>query len=500
MNIVVQQSDPFATASDALIVPVGRVDGAPDFDVIALPALRDQLASLVSDADFTGKTGSTLLVQTMGLAAPRRLILTGVGDLDALTAESIRKAWGTAVTTARDAGAESVISLLPPASGDLSAAAALTQATAAADMATYRFTNYQGTVKNAKPVKEIDTLAFATDGQSADLAAALETGRAIAAAVSLARDLTNEPGSDLPPMAFAAAAEQVAADHGLEITVYDAAALQEMGANAILAVGKGSANPPCMIHIVYRPAGASESTPSIGLVGKCITFDTGGYSIKPADGMGEMKGDMGGGAAVLGAMAGLQAAGVQATVHAVICAAENKISGRAFLPGDVITGMNGVTMEIISTDAEGRLVMADGLVYLSRQGVREMVDLSTLTGAKIVALGDQTVALFSNNDDLAARLLDAAASAGEPMWRMPLSEHLESQIEAEIADIKNTGGRAGGAITAALFLQHFSEGLPWAHLDIAGSNRTTKASAYTPRGSTGVMVRTLLDYLQRSGS
>ncbi|MEZ4499881.1 MAG: M17 family peptidase N-terminal domain-containing protein [Thermomicrobiales bacterium] len=249
MNIVVQQSDPFATASDALIVPVGRVDGAPDFDVIALPALRDQLASLVSDADFTGKTGSTLLVQTMGLAAPRRLILTGVGDLDALTAESIRKAWGTAVTTARDAGAESVISLLPPASGDLSAAAALTQATAAADMATYRFTNYQGTVKNAKPVKEIDTLAFATDGQSADLAAALETGRAIAAAVSLARDLTNEPGSDLPPMAFAAAAEQVAADHGLEITVYDAAALQEMGANAILAVGKGV---PILLHDPHR--------------------------------------------------------------------------------------------------------------------------------------------------------------------------------------------------------------------------------------------------------
>ncbi|MBX3071234.1 MAG: leucyl aminopeptidase [Thermomicrobiales bacterium] len=497
MQISLQPIDPFSAPSDALIVPVLQFGGAPDFDVITQPELRSQLAQLVADADFTGKAGSTLLVQTMGLIPPRRLVLAGAGDREKLTAEGVRKAWGSAVTKARDAGAKQVVSLLPPSSEGLSGAAALAEAVAAAALATYRFTAYQGTVKNEKPVKEIDALTFAGEGEG--LADQIARGEAVAAAVNLARDVTNEPGSDLPPMAFAAAASQVAEEHGLEITIYDANALQEMGANAILAVGKGSANPPCMIHMVYRPEGATDSTPSLGLVGKCITFDTGGYSIKPADGMGEMKGDMGGGAAVLGVMAALKAAGVQAVVHAVICSAENKISGEAFLPGDVIRGMNGVTMEIISTDAEGRLVMADGLVYLARQGVREMVDISTLTGAKIIALGNETVALFANNDDLADRILGASEYAAEPMWRLPLSEHLESQIEAEIADIKNTGGRAGGSITAALFLQHFSEGLPWAHLDIAGSNRSTKSTAYAPKGSNGVMVRTLLEYLRRSG-
>ena len=499
MNVTLASIDPFSTESDALIVPIAQVGGTPDFDGIELPALRGQLAGLVADADFTGKAGSTLLVQTMGLAPPRRLVLAGVGDAEKLTAESIRKAWGNAVTTARDAGAKEVVSLLPPSSNGIDGPAALAEAVAAAGMATYRFTAYQGTVKNGKPVKEIESLTFASDDASG-LSAAIEKGKAVAAAVNLARDVTNEPGSDLPPMAFAAAASQVAQDHGLEITIYDAQALQDMGANAILAVGKGSSNTPCMIHMIYRPEGATDATPALGLVGKCITFDTGGYSIKPSEGLGEMKGDMGGGAAVLGAMAGLRATGAPVVVHAVICAAENKISGEAFLPGDVIQGMNGVTMEIISTDAEGRLVMADGLVYLARQGVREMVDVSTLTGAKIVALGNETVALFANNDDLADRLLGAATDAAEPMWRLPLSEHLESQIEAEVADIKNTGGRAGGAITAALFLQHFSEGLPWAHLDIAGSNRSTKSTAYAPKGSNGVMVRTLLGYLGRSGA
>jgi leucyl aminopeptidase len=212
----------------------------------------------------------------------------------------------------------------------------------------------------------------------------------------------------------------------------------------------------------------------------------------------EMKGDMAGGAAVLGAMSALRALGCPNVVHGVICAAENMISGDAFRPGDILTAMNGVTMEILSTDAEGRLVLADGLVYTARQGVQEMVDLATLTGAIVVALGDGTAGLFCNNDELFGRLQEAADEAGERVWRMPLTEELKDQIKGEIGDIKNTGGRAGGAITAALFLQHFSEGLPWAHLDIAGCNRTGKGSAYTPKGATGWGVRTLLEYAGRS--
>jgi leucyl aminopeptidase len=209
----------------------------------------------------------------------------------------------------------------------------------------------------------------------------------------------------------------------------------------------------------------------------------------------EMKGDMSGGSSVLGAMSALRALGVRHTVHAVICAAENMISGEAFRPGDILTALNGVTIEILSTDAEGRLVLADGLVYCARQGVEEMIDLATLTGAIVVALGDGTAGLFANDDALAERILAASEVSGERMWRMPLIDELNDQIKGSVGDIKNTGGRPGGAITAALFIKHFAEGLPWAHLDIAGCNRTSKASAYTPKGATGYGTRTLIDYL-----
>jgi leucyl aminopeptidase len=271
--------------------------------------------------------------------------------------------------------------------------------------------------------------------------------------------------------------------------------MTELGMGAITAVGKGSANEPRLIHLVYRPDSAVDSGRSIGIVGKCITFDTGGYSIKPYEGMLEMKGDMSGGSAVLGAMSALRALGVRHTVHAVICAAENMISGEAFRPGDILTALNGVTIEILSTDAEGRLVLADGLVYCARQGVEEMIDLATLTGAIVVALGDGTAGLFANDDALADRILAASEVSGERMWRMPLIDELNENIRGSVGDIKNTGGRPGGAITAALFIKHFAEGLPWAHLDIAGCNRTTKASAYTPKGATGYGTRTLIDYL-----
>lgn len=501
MNIELKAIDPWNTAADALIVPVPQVEGAPRLDAIPVESLREQIAPLLQDASFTGKVGSTYLISTLGSSPARRLVLAGVGDPESLSGEAIRKAWGAAITRARDAGAKKIVSLLPPSSESLSADQALGDAVSAVGMATYTYTAQQGTVKNAKPVKSVDSLTFVSpEKTSKSQTKFFNQGQAVSAAVNLARDVSNDPPNDLTPMKFADVASEVAKAHGLKMKLFDVKKLEKLGANAILTVGKGSANPPCMIHLTYTPKSATQNTPAVGLVGKCITFDTGGYSIKPADGMGEMKGDMGGGAAVLGAMAAVAELEVPVTVHAVICAAENMISGDAYRPSDVIVGMNGVTMEIISTDAEGRLVMADGLVYLSRQGVREMIDVSTLTGAKIIALGNETVALFANNDKLASGLLAAADEAAEPMWRLPLSEHLESQIEAEVADIKNTGGRPGGAITAGLFLQHFSEGLPWAHLDIAGANRSSKSSAYAPKGSTGVMVRTLLNYLLRAGS
>jgi leucyl aminopeptidase len=333
----------------------------------------------------------------------------------------------------------------------------------------------------------------------------LARAEAIANGVNLARDLTNEPGANLTPEALAQRARDIADASGLAIEILGPAELEALGAEATLAVGGGSANPPRLIRLRYEPSGEFDRSRVPGLVGKAITFDTGGYSIKPYEGMLTMKGDMAGGAAVLGAMSALRALECPVPVVATICAAENMISGTAFRPGDILKGMNGVTMEILSTDAEGRLVLADGLVDTARRGATELIDLATLTGAAIVALGEGTTALFATDDALAAKLLKAADKTGERMWRMPLIDDLERKIEGDVGDIKNSGGRACGAITAALFLRHFREGLPWAHLDIAGTNKQDKATAIGPKGATGVGVRTLLEYLtatstQRAGS
>jgi leucyl aminopeptidase len=499
VKITVQQGEALRVETDALIVPIPAAESEAVFKGIAQEideALGGEPARLAREARFTGAVGTRFQIPTMGRLPARRLVLTGIGSRDAVTAETVRRAWGVAVTAARDAGAKQVHSLLPPTSDDLDLQHTITAATAGAQLALYQFRRHWGLVKNETPPKEVESLTFiGAELDEQELKQGIDIGNAIAGAVGLARDLSNEPARDLTPVRVAEIAQELATEHGLEIQIYGPDELREMGADAMVTVGAGSSNPPRLIHLIYRPQGADGSERQIGFVGKCITFDSGGYSIKPTDGMLEMKGDMAGGAAVLGAMTALRQLGVKHVVHGVICAAENMISGDAFRPGDVLTGMNGVTMEIHSTDAEGRLVLADGLVYTARQGAQELIDLATLTGAKIVALGDQTTAIFSNNDQLASRLLGAADSAGELMWRLPLTKDLESQIKGEVADIKNTGGRSGGAITAALFIQHFSEGLPWAHLDIAGANRTAKDRPYTPRGATGVGVRTLLDYL-----
>ncbi len=488
--------NPLKAEADALILPI-RTDASGELvfagtTAEADSALKGELRQLAADARFTGKPGSCLVVPTVGRMKARRVVLTGIGSSETLEAETLRKAWGAAITSARNAGATRIASALPEGS----TGASLEGAVQGAKMGAYRFQTYHGSVKNEKPAAEVEALIFVDRQLESDaVETAFARGAALAEAVNLARDLTHEPGGALSPARVGDIAKDVAKKSGLSCEIFGPKELAKMGANAILTVGKGSVNEPRMIHLTYKPKGAKKGIRSIGLVGKCITFDTGGYSIKPADAMLDMKGDMAGGAAVLAAMTALKALGCPYEVHGVICAAENMISGEAFRPDDIIVGMNGVTMEILSTDAEGRLVLADGLVYTSRLGVGEMIDLATLTGAKVVALGEETTALYANRDELADNLLTSAKRSGELMWRMPLTEALERQIKGELADIKNTGGRAGGSITAALFLQHFSEGLPWAHLDIAGANRTKIGSSYTPKGTTGVGVRTLLDYL-----
>lgn len=500
MQVTFETGDPAKATADALVIPVGSDGDVPAWSSLAKAldeALSEELSALAADARFSGKAASTLLVPTLGRVPSRRIILAGLGQLKSIGETTIARMAGAAVRAGRDAGARHIAVALPPAANGISPDAAVEAAAIGVSLALYRFDNYRGeAAPESANGRDVESVQF-LDAEISRLDAerALRRAAAVTRGVTLARDLGNEPASTLTPEEFASRARTVAEETGLEIEILGPTELAEIGAAATLAVGGGSANTPRLIRLRYQPAEGSAGSNVVGLVGKAITFDTGGYSIKPYEGMLEMKGDMSGGAAVLGTMSALRELECATPVEATICAAENMISGTAFRPGDVIRGMNGVTMEVLSTDAEGRLVLADGLVDTARRGATELIDLATLTGAAIVALGDGTSALFATDDTLADGLLAAAEHTGERMWRMPLIDELEQKIEGDIADIKNTGGRAGGAITAALFLKHFSEGLPWAHLDIAGPARQEKPSAIGPKGATGVGVQTLLRYL-----
>lgn len=502
MNFEFQIASPAAIESDALILPVAAGVEGPRLGEAAAAIdaqLSEELFRLAADARFTGGAGSTFVAPTLGHLPARRIVLTGIVSPDGVSQELLMRAAGAAARAARDAGAKRVTFALPDAYWleGVDLVSALEACALGAALGLYRFDAYRGAASpNTADNRRVESITF-VDPRLAenDAQHAIRRAEAIARGVAIARDLGNEPASTLTPQILAERAQAIADASGLAIEILGPDQLAAIGAAATLAVGGGSSNGPRMIRLRYTPERAPASDRVIGLVGKAITFDTGGYSIKPYEGMLHMKGDMAGGAAVLGAMSALRDLGVGHVVEATICAAENMISGDAFRPGDVLRGMNGVTMEILSTDAEGRLVLADGLVDTARRGATELIDLATLTGAAVVALGNGTTALFASDDPLADRLLAASKTAGERMWRMPLIDELEQQIEGDVADIKNSGGRAGGAITAALFLRHFRENLPWAHLDIAPSNRQDKPGPLGPKGATGVGVRTLLQYL-----
>ncbi|MDF3018033.1 MAG: pepA, partial [Thermomicrobiales bacterium] len=460
VQVTFEMGDPAKVTADALVVPVGSGGDVPMWSPLAKAldeALSAELSSLATDARFRGKTATTLLVPTLGRVPSRRIVLAGLGKADRIGEAAVARMAGAAVRAGRDAGARHIVVALPDAGAGVDPLGAVEAAAIGVSLALYRFDDYRGEASpDSANGRHVESVQFVdTEISQPDAERALRRGAAVARGVNLARDLGNEPASTLTPQEFANRARAVAQESGLEIEILGPPELAAIGAAATLAVGGGSVNTPRLIRLRYQPADRAAESRVVGLVGKAITFDTGGYSIKPYEGMLEMKGDMSGGAAVLGAMSALRDLECATPVEATICAAENMISGTAFRPGDVIRGMNGVTMEVLSTDAEGRLVLADGLVDTVRRGATELIDLATLTGAAIVALGDGTTALFATDNALADGLLASAERSGEGMWRMPLIDELERKIEGDVADIKNTGGRAGGAITAALFLKHF---------------------------------------------
>jgi leucyl aminopeptidase len=478
-----------AAEVDLLAVPVfAGLDLGPGA-AEAVAALGVPLEPLAAAGGFAGKAGEALALPTLGRLRAAVLLLVGLGDRGKIDADALRRAAGTLVR--RAGGAGSAATTLARALPDAPAAAVRAVAEGAL-LAAYRFDKYKAAENGAR----LAVLAVAAgEGAGADeLAAALAAGRIRAAATNLARDLVNEPANAMHPADLAAAAARVLADKGVSVTVKDEAALAGEGFGGIVGVGQGADHPPRLVELCYEPEDASGR---VVLAGKGITFDSGGLSLKPPDSMKTMKTDMAGAAAVLAVMSALGDLGIRLAVTGYLATAENMPSGHAIRPGDVLTMKNGRTVEVLNTDAEGRLVLADALALGAAAAPDAIVDVATLTGACQVALGLRYAGLMANDDALAAELLDAAADAGERTWRLPLPPEYHHEIESDLADLKNVGDRWGGALIAGLFLEEFVDGRPWAHLDIAGPARNESEDGYLAKGPTGAAVRTLLSWLER---
>jgi leucyl aminopeptidase len=489
MRLALTETPPHQCACDLLALPVPEpgvlVGEAADVD----RALGARLSETAKAEGFSGKPNRTTVLQCLDGPA-RRVLLVGVGrdpDLERLRrygAVAIRKAQefrATQVALATDAGGPDG----PP--GETLRAVA-----EGAGLGAYRFNRYRKPDHDS----EIDTVqVIARHGDREALGRALRAAEVATSATYRARDLVNEPSNVLTPAALAEAARDLAASSGLECRIIDLDEARTMGMGLFAAVAQGSVQPPKFIVLDYRPAGAQRT---VALVGKGITFDSGGLSIKSASGMKTMKGDMAGAAAVVATMGALRDLGVSVRVLGIAAATENMINGAAMRPGDIIRSLSGHTVEITNTDAEGRLVLADGLAYAVRAGADELIDVATLTGACVVALGDWTAGVMGTHQPLIDRLVAAAAASGEQIWQLPLYEEFLEAMRGDITDLRNTAsGREGGAERAAAFLSEFAGTTPWAHLDIAGPAFAESAPPmpYMSPGGTGFGVRTLLRYL-----
>ncbi len=478
---------PAKVNADVLAVPVfsGRVLGPGGKALDA--ATGGSLEAFMAEAGFEGKAEETLAVPAGTLGA-RAALLVGLGDKKTVSADRLRRA--AAAVVRRSPKAKTVATTLldtVPSGGDRAAAAqALAEGAA---LGAYKFLRYKQ--KSDAPALERLVVLGKKD---AAVQQGLDRGVAVAGAVAWARDLVNEPAGAMTPTQLAEEARRAAEEGGLEIEVLDEVEIANQGLGGLLGVSLGSDQPPRLVKLTYTPKG--KPTGTVALVGKGITFDSGGLSLKTADGMETMKTDMSGAAAVIGAMSVLRTAGVQAKVIGFVPTTENMPGGRAIKPGDVLKIRNGKTVEVLNTDAEGRLILADGLSLAVEEKPDAIIDLATLTGACVVALGMKMAGLMGNDERWLGQVRGAADRAGEPVWPLPLPEEYRKDLDSEIADLKNiTGNRGGGALTAGLFLSEFAGEVPWAHLDIAGPARASGDDGYIAKGGTGFGVRTLVEVL-----
>ncbi len=492
LKLQVSSSNPLEVAVDLLVISCaeGGLDGDP-IVVAADRALDGALRQAIVDERFVGKPGQLLSLHTLGRLPAKRLALLGRGA-GALPPRDLLALGGRATRLAKTTGARTAALLAPGARPALSELEALAEG---ATLGLYQFAKYLTGDRAAPAALEVMTLLAPADAPATDamLARASTTARAVARA----RDLVNEPAGALTPSRLAATAGEWATAAGVSIEVLDREACRKLGMGLYLAVAQGSAEEPRFIHLAWKPAGARRR---VVLVGKGVTFDSGGLSLKTNDGMLDMKTDMAGAAAALAATIAVGEEKLAIEVHALAACTENMPSGSSYKLGDVLTSMAGKTVEINNTDAEGRLTLADALTFGLRLEPDAIIDLATLTGACIVALGPHVAGVMSNDDGLANEWLAAASAAGEDMWRMPLPPRLVEQLKSEVADMRNTGERWGGALTAGLFLKEFVGETPWVHVDIAGPSSAGKEYAHVSKGGTGFAVATLLAFLRRAAS
>jgi len=456
------------------------------------PAVAAAAAAVLATGEYKAGANETLLLHAPAGLAAKRLLLVGLGKQAKATVHSVRNAAGTAVRFTKPRGIRELVFALPETK-DWSAPSSARAAGEGAFVGDFDPDTYRSDRKD-QSVQSFTLVAPAGIDRAA-LESAFAEGVVIGESQNFTRSLVNEPGNKLTPTIMGQRAKAMARDVGLASEVDSTDKLQELKMGAFWGVSQGSEEPPALIVLRYEPAGMSDS-PVLGLVGKGITFDTGGISIKPGDNMEKMKYDMAGGAAMLGAMRAIAQLKPKVRVIAVVCASENMPDGKAYKPGDVLTAMSGKTIDIINTDAEGRLVLADGLCYAKKLGATHLIDAATLTGAIGVALGKINAGAFSNDEATFERFNAALALSGEKFWRMPLGEEYADLIKSDIADIKNTGGRYGGASTAAEFLKVFAEDTPWIHLDIAGLAWIDESRPYIASGPSGIGVRSILEWVR----
>ncbi|HBB96562.1 MAG TPA: leucyl aminopeptidase [Blastocatellia bacterium] len=458
-------------------------------------AVGGMIADVIESEEFTAKQGETAYfhVSSKSLKA-RRVLLIGCGERSSYKAAQITQMAGTATRFLRSKNVKTV-AIAPRADGDAEKVAQT--AAVGAVMGLFELDKYRTSDKEKRELKSVTVVIEGADKKAVQRGA--DRGRIIGESTNFTRDLANEPGGYMTPTILAARAKQVAKEFGLSIEILDQRQMEKLGMGSLLGVSRGSDEPPKLIILKYEPSRfRSRKGELLALVGKGITFDSGGISLKPGENMELMKYDMTGAATVIGTMRAIAQLKPSVPVLGIAPCSENLPSGKATKPGDILTAMTGKTIEVINTDAEGRLVLADAIAYAKKLGATRIIDMATLTGAVTIALGDVNTAILGTDQKLIDEVIASGTEVGEKFWQLPLDDEYTKQIKSDIADIKNVGGKKAGTITAAAFLKEFAEDTPWAHLDIAGTAWGDPATPFRSKGPTGVAVRTLVEFIERS--